>query len=126
MHRTLSFFLTAVLTLFIIPGTAVGDAATDATQRIKDRLAQVDALKASGDIGEDAMGYLSKRKALGSRQNAIVDAENDDRKILYQTVANRTGQTVKEVGQQRAIQIAARARSGVWLQRPDGEWVQRP
>jgi uncharacterized protein YdbL (DUF1318 family) len=126
MYRSLSFLIATIIAFTLVPATAMGDTATDATQRIKDRLTQVDALKSSGDVGEDARGYLSKRTTLGPRQNAIVDAENADRKILYQTVAGRTGQTVEDVGKQRAIQIAARARSGVWLQRPDGKWVQRP
>ena len=102
------------------------DPATDAAARIKDRLSLIDDMKAEGQVGEDAKGFLSVRGELGPRQTSIVEAENADRRILYQSVAERTGQTVTEVGQQRALQIAARARSGVWLQKPDGSWFQKP
>jgi uncharacterized protein YdbL (DUF1318 family) len=125
MYRSLSVFLAMVFAFTVIPAPAFGDAASDAAQRIKDRLVQVDALKAAGDVGEDVRGYLSKRKALAPRQNSIVDAENADRLILYKTVAGRTDQSVEEVGGQRAIQIASRARPGVWLQKPGGEWYQK-
>jgi len=118
------FFLILISSIFGLP--AMADPATDATERIKERLTQIDALKTSGEVGEDAKGYLAPRQELGPRQASIVNAENADRRIVYESVAQRTGQTIDEVGEQRAIQIATRARPGVWLQKPGGDWFQKP
>ncbi|MGC9451462.1 MAG: YdbL family protein [Oceanipulchritudo sp.] len=104
---------------------AAAEPATEATGRMKERLAQVDQLKASGAAGEDARGYLAAREPLGPRQSMLVEQENADRRIVYTEVARRTDQTLEEVGRQRAIQIAARASPGVWLQKPNGEWYRK-
>lgn len=125
MHtRYISCLLALLAFLVAVPIQA--DPVEEASTRIKDRLAQVDALKAEGSVGESARGYLVARSAIGPRQSSLIEAENADRRILYQAVAQRTNQTLDEVGEQRAIQIASRARSGVWLQKPSGEWYQKP
>ncbi|MEX0332652.1 MAG: YdbL family protein [Puniceicoccaceae bacterium] len=126
MKKTIISFLPFLFLLALVPVTALADSATEATERIKDRLAQVDSMKASGEVGEDAFGFLAPRSELGPRQKSIVESENADRRIIYEAIASRAGQTMEAVGQQRAIQIATRARSGVWLQKPDGEWYQKP
>jgi uncharacterized protein len=111
--------------LAALPASTWAQSVQDATQRVKERLPQVDALKGSGEVGEDAAGYLAPRVELGPRQAAIVEAENADRRILYAAVAARTGQSAEEVGRQRALRIAELARPGVWLQRPDGGWHRK-
>jgi uncharacterized protein YdbL (DUF1318 family) len=111
--------------LAALPASTWAQSVQDATQRVKERLPQVDALKGSGEAGEDAAGYLAQRVELGPRQAAIVEAENADRRIIYAAVAARTGQSAEEVGRQRALRIAELARPGVWLQRPDGEWYRK-
>ena len=124
-NRIFNFLI--VLAAFMMVGPVLhADSVEEASARIKDRLAQVDSLKAEGLVGEDARGYLVARSAIGPRQSALVEAENADRRLLYQAVAQRTNQTLDQVGEQRAIQIASRARSGVWLQKPSGEWFQKP
>jgi len=113
----------------LFPGAALlaqADAVAAAQARMQERLAQVDVLKAAGQVGEDALGYLTPRADLGPRQAALVQAENADRRILYEAVARRTGQTVEEVGMQRSLRIAEIALPGVWLQRPGGEWYRKP
>ena len=126
MHRNLFTLLLVLLSGSILTGTAYADAAGDAANRIKQRLAQVDQMKASGEVGEGADGYLVERKPLAGRKASILSSENADRKVIYTSVASKTGQSVNEVGAQRALQIAARAHSGVWLQKPSGEWYQKP
>lgn len=92
--------------------------------QMRDRLPQVDALKASGAIGEDNRGFLSVRE---SRENAaeIVQAENVDRRVVYDSIASKTGTTADAVGRARAQKIAAQSASGVWLQGEDGSWYQK-
>ncbi|MEX0325057.1 MAG: YdbL family protein [Puniceicoccaceae bacterium] len=126
MKKPILSFLPFLFLLAVLPGTALANPAKEATERIKDRLAQVDSMKAAGEVGEDAVGFLAPRSELGPRQQSILDAENADRRIIYAAIASRAGQTVEAVGQQRAIQIATRARPGVWLQKPDGEWYRKP
>ena len=125
MHKVISRIL---FLLFVSSFLAVGlqaDSPEAAKQRITARLPQIDSLKIAGEVGEDANGYLVKRKELGPRQSSLVDAENMDRMIGYKSIAERTNQTVDEVGRQRAIQTALRTHSGVWLQKPSGEWYQK-
>jgi len=105
---------------------AVGQSVQSATERIKERLPQIDNLKAEGVVGETSEGYLAPREDLGPRQQSLLEAENADRRILYLSVAERTGQTAEAVGRQRAIRIAELARSGVWLQKPGGGWYRKP
>ena len=125
--RQLTFIsVLTLISMILFPVAGLADEATEAAGRIKARLVQIDALKASGDVGEAADGYLFKRIPLEPRQDSLVDSENADRRILYQSVSARTGQGVEDVGRQRALQIASRAREGVWLQKADGEWYQKP
>ncbi|MDP0500999.1 MAG: YdbL family protein [Verrucomicrobiota bacterium JB022] len=117
--RWLGFVL---LGLFALGTTAF---AQDAAARVRDRLPQVDALKAQGAVGETNRGYLEARSSLNEQQTQLVEAENADRRELYSLVARRTGQSVAEVGQQRAIRIAEISRPGVWLQDADGDWYRK-
>lgn len=124
-HPALIFFICVLIPLIAVPPLQA-QSPQEAAQRIKERLPQVDSMKAAGEVGEGNDGYLAERKPLGPRQASLVKAENADRGIIYASVAARTGQEVSAVGQQRAIRIAELARPGVWLQRPDGEWYQKP
>ena len=126
MKLSLIPFLIALIIGGTLAAPVFGDAESEAADCIRMRLSQVDALKANGQIGETATGFLAERAMLGPRQSSMVAAENEDRRIIYQSVASRTGQSAEDVGTQRALQIATRARSGVWLQKPSGEWYQKP
>lgn len=120
-------FLYLILFSFL-PAILLGQssAVADATERMKERLSDVDALKASGKFGEDNMGYLAGRAALSSEEEELLNAENRDRRLVYQHVARSSRQSVEEVGRQRAARIAELAREGVWLQNRRGEWYQKP
>lgn len=122
--HALCLFLFAFIPL-ICASTLNAESPQEAAERIKERLPQIDAMKAAGEVGETANGFLAELKPLGPRQSSLVKAENADRRIIYASVAARTGQEVNSVGQQRAIRIAELAKPGVWLQRPDGEWYQK-
>lgn len=92
--------------------------------RMAQRLPQLDALKASGAVGEDNRGYVAVREA---RDNAseIVPAENADRRVVYEGIAKQTGSTADAVGKARARQIASQSAAGVWLQGEDGSWYRK-
>ena len=92
---------------------------------MKDRLPRIDQLKAAGVIGEGNDGMIAARTALTDVQEGLVEAENADRKELYSLVARRSGQSLKEVGKQRAVRIAQQALAGVWLENAKGDWIKK-
>ena len=93
-------------------------------QRMIDRLPVITALKAKGLIGEDNRGYL---QFIGQKKEneEVVTAENKDRQMVYEAIAKQQGTTVELVGQHRAIQIAAKALPGEWLQDANGKWYKK-
>jgi len=92
--------------------------------RMKQRLSQVDQLKASGAIGENNRGFLEVRGG-GGDAASVVSAENRDREAVYAEIAKRAGSTSEQVGKARARRIAAASEAGVWLQREDGNWYKK-
>lgn len=93
--------------------------------RMQDRLPQIVTLKVSGNVGENNKGFLEQRGALNAQQTALMNAENTDRRALYNVLASRLGYSVAVIGEQRAIQIRNNAVAGEWLQAPDGSWYKK-
>lgn len=120
MNRIFTMF--ALVAAMMLATSAFGQG--DLKQRIMSRLPQVEALKKAGTAGENNKGLLEARGALSSSQSAIMRAENDDRLKLYQSIAAKTGVTVAEVGQRRALEIVKNSTGGVWVQKPNGEWMK--
>lgn len=90
--------------------------------RMEQRLAQVDALKTKGSVGENNRGFLEAR---GGDAGAVVADENKDREVVYAALAKQTGSSADMVGRARAKQIAQRAHAGEWIQDERGEWKQK-
>jgi hypothetical protein len=55
----------------------------------------------------------------------LVQAENEDRKTVYADISVKVNTAIEEVGKRRAVQIAALAAVGQWLQDADGNWYQK-
>ena len=93
-------------------------------KRMIERLPTIRALKEKGLVGENNKGYL---EFVSSKQeNAdVVEAENKDRKKVYDAIAKQQGTTVKLVGKHRAIQLAKKAKPGEWLQDANSKWYQK-
>jgi uncharacterized protein YdbL (DUF1318 family) len=117
----LLFVATLVACLFFFSAAALGD---NIKQRMKNRLPQIIALKAAGIIGENHQGLLA---FVGDNQQeqALVEAENKDRQLVYGAIAKQQGTTAAVVAQRRALQIAENAKPGEWLQDASGKWVQK-
>lgn len=96
----------------------------DIKARMKARLPRIIELKAAGIIGENNQGLLAFVGGNTSEQ-ALVDAENQDRQLVYAAIAKQQGTTAAVVGQRRALQIADNAKPGEWLQDAGGKWVQK-
>lgn len=108
-------------------GTAVfaQDDENAVKERIKTRVPQVDALKIAGTVGENSKGFLEPRAALAPEQTQLVNVENNDRRALYNFIAEKLRLTVADVGAKRAEQIRNNAAAGVWLQAADGTWYKK-
>ena len=93
-------------------------------QRMIDRLPDINKLKDRGIIGENNLGFL---EFIGNQKEKtdLVQAENVDRKSVYEAIAKNQGTSVKVVGQHRAVQIAEKALAGEWLQDANGKWYKK-
>lgn len=96
-------------------------------ERFLQRKPLLENMKNQGWIGENNLGFLAFRSKAGqSKENLqTVQAENEDRKTIYLEIAGKVNTSAEEVGRRRAVQIAALAAVGHWLQDADGNWYQK-
>lgn len=115
------------LPFFIIFGllSAMNASANDLNDRFAKRLPQIVAMKKALVVGENNQGYLEARGSLDGAQKGIVKAENSDRKTLYRSIAAKAGVDEKTVAVRRAADIRKKAKGGIWVQKPDGNWERR-
>ena len=116
----------AILPVFLL-GILITNAHSSAKaikQRMIERLPVIKTLKDQGIIGENNNGYL---EFVGKKKEKadVIDAENMDRKLVYEAIAKQQGTTVEVVGKHRAVQIAAKAQPGEWLQDAAGKWFKK-
>ena len=104
--------------------TEVYSSSKEIKQRMIARLPTIKALKNKGIVGENNMGYLQFVGNKKENEN-VVNAENQDRKSVYEAIAQQQGTTVEVVGKHRAVQIANKAQAGEWLQDANGKWYQK-
>ena len=89
------------------------------------RYEQLTALKAQGALGESNRGYVEVLKGDGQVEG-LADAENRDRKFIYQTIVEQNGLpsealfTVEKVFAQVQREKAV---SGDKVQLEDGSWI---
>ena len=106
--------------------SAFGQGSSDTLKaRMTERLASLDALRASGKVGESNQGTLSARAKLSTKETALIKAENADRKQVYALIAKRTGESAIIVGQKRAASLRKLSKAGVWLQDTNGKWYRK-
>lgn len=119
--RYLWFVAMVVAGVFLFSGSAF---CADIKARMKDRLPRIIELKVGGIIGENNQGFLA---FIGGNQSeqALIDAENQDRQLVYGAIAKQQGTTADVVGRRRALQIGENAKPGEWLQDAGGKWVQK-
>jgi uncharacterized protein YdbL (DUF1318 family) len=118
---------TRSLILVALGASAVVAQAADldsAKSGMRERVPQLDQLKAAGAVGEANTGLLAVR-APGAETERFVAAENADRAILFAELAKKTGGTAESAGKIFAKQIAAASKAGVWIQREDGGWFRK-
>jgi uncharacterized protein len=83
-------------------------------------------LRASGQVGEQADGYLGLVGSASSDVRARMDAVNIQRRAYYTELATRRRATIEEVAAATACEIfASRIQPGQYYRLPDGVWRQR-
>ena len=93
-------------------------------ERFTERLPVIVELKKGGIIGENNLGYLEFTGSERKKED-IVNAENSDRKKVYDAIAKNENTTVDLVGKRRAQQIAEKAEAGDWLKDENGKWYRK-
>jgi len=84
--------------------------------------ASLQALRASGALGESFSGYVVARDASAK---ADADAINQKRKSVYAEKAKAQGVSIEEVGKVYAVEILKKVPAGTWIQNESGEWFQK-
>lgn len=113
---------TLLISIFIF--AAIPAAAESPIERMDNRAPEIIELKAKGVIGENNAGYIEFVGGAREKQ-AVVDAENADRKMVFSEIAQKNGVSIGEVGRQYAVKRAENAGSGEWLQDANGKWYQK-
>jgi uncharacterized protein YdbL (DUF1318 family) len=126
MKKTLIVFAVLMLALpAFLPVASAQDAAT-IKQNMINRLPAIAAMKSKGLAGEDNRGYLAAVSSqLSAADQAVIDAENADRKVVYEAIAQKTGATADLVGKQRAKQLAEQAAAGEYIMDENGTWKKK-
>ncbi len=124
MQRQRLFFLLFGLISVLLFSSVAGAAANSIKERMAARLPEIVALKDKGIIGEDNLGYLQFVGA-DKEKASLVEAENNDRRQVYQAIAKQQGTTADLVGRRRAQQIMDIAQPGQWLQDANGRWYKK-
>jgi uncharacterized protein YdbL (DUF1318 family) len=95
-------------------------------ERFKQRYEQIRALKKQGAVGETYEGYLdyvTDKKPDDAKK--LVDAENADRKELYESIAKNEGTTTEKVAERNAKRNFSKATAGEFLKGADGKWTKK-
>ena len=118
MNRRLKLILAASLGVAMVAGGAgaayalQADAAAD--------------LRASGQAGEQADGYLGMVGGGSGALRAQVDAVNIKRRAYYTDLASKRGAKIEEVAATTACELfRSKVGPGQYYRLPDGVWRQR-
>lgn len=83
-------------------------------------------LRASGQAGEQADGYLGVVGSPSAALRAQVDAVNIKRRAYYTDLAAKRGAKIEEVGATTACELfRTKVGAGQYYRLPDGVWRQR-
>jgi uncharacterized protein YdbL (DUF1318 family) len=92
----------------------------------KERFEDLRALESSGAIGENNRGYV-EILTNDPKAQSVVDAENNDRQIIYKVIAQQNGleNALSTIESAFAEVRKDKAESGSKIQAEDGKWVTK-
>lgn len=125
LARNLTLWLALCLAATSLPAAQTASP-EEIRARMKANLPAIDKLKQAGKVGENKRAYLEARTDLSEAEKRLIKTENEDRKTVYQLLAQRAKATLESVEATRAAQIRERSAPGVWLQDPEGNWYRKP
>jgi uncharacterized protein YdbL (DUF1318 family) len=118
MSRRTRLILAAGISLALVAGGA-----SVASAMFQDASAQ---LRASGQVGEQADGYLGLVGSAPAAVRAQVDAVNIKRRAYYTDLAAKRGAKIEEVAATTACELfRTKVAQGQYYRLPDGVWRQR-
>ncbi len=117
-------FKIQVLLIFCLIVSSQLVLASEIKERMKQRLPVIADLKTKGIIGEDNKGYLGFVTST-REQEAVIAAENEDRKTVYTYFAKQQNTTIDVVESIQAARKAEKTASGEFFQTPDGTWQKK-
>lgn len=121
MMKSIKLLLVMTLALsFVFCSSAFADGIQD---RMTQRLPKIVALKNKGILGETNTGYLGFVTAKKEKQ-AVVAAENKDRKAIYTQIAKQQNVSIQFVQKRRATSLFLNGTKGHSYQNEDGAWVR--
>lgn len=91
----------------------------EAVNRRKDRREELLSLEAAGSIGETHHGMVMVKKSAGNAQG-LANAENADRELIYQAVADKNGSSKDEVAALYAKRLQRDAPAGTPIETDSG------
>ena len=108
-------------------------AAEDVQTRLRNRMGEIQVLKNNRLVGESRKGLLEIRNQppgeFGEYVQRTVEAENKDRAVMMQEVAQKKNLATEEVQRQQAELARNKAFNGEWIEvpQPDGTfaWKQK-
>lgn len=115
----------ALLVVGLAAATWAGPTMAELQKRFEQRYPAILKLKATGVVGETHVGYLEIVKDGTAEAQALVTAENADRKQLYERIARDEATTPELVAARNAARNFRKARPGEFLKGPDGQWKQK-
>ena len=118
MSRRTRLILAAGISLALAAGGA-----SVASAMLQDASAQ---LRASGQVGEQADGYLGLVGSAPAAVRAQVDSVNIKRRAYYTDLAAKRGAKIEEVAATTACELfRTKVSQGQYYRLPDGVWRQR-
>ncbi|RQD67523.1 MAG: DUF1318 domain-containing protein [Desulfonatronovibrio sp. MSAO_Bac4] len=116
-----------VLAMFVAAGVnAFAQSKEEITSSMRDRYPALLDAKNKGLVGESWTGLVAlvDSNAPAAVQN-LVNAENNDRRALFQAIAQETGTSVEEVARQNRIRMYRLAEDNHFLQDQSRQWVKK-
>ncbi len=129
-NRPGSTALMIVIMACCVCGTlSVGWAQTrgELRERMRQRYVELVELKDRGVVGETYLGFVSPvdPNETGAEAARLSASENEDRRALYEIIAEETGATVEAVGKINARRIFEDADEEHYFKGPEGEWRRK-
>ena len=97
--------------------------AKDAAYRRRDRRTELNTFESQGILGESNNALVVSRSAGNERSQQVMNEENSDRNIIYQSIAKKRQTSVADVQKVYAERLRGRLASGTPVQNADGSWT---